>query len=228
MSEQNPVPKRILIIAPHPDDETLGAGGTAAKFAAEGHHVSVLIVSGHLPPLYPPEVFETTVREARRAFEILGVSDHRFLKISATMVGNVPVHELNGRVGDVFRDVRPQIVLCAYPDRHVDHRVIFDSVMVSSRPIGIGRDIEILAAYETLSETHWNAPHIEPNFVPTWVVDISAFMAKKLEALACYQSQIMEWPGPRSVGAAEALAKFRGSQAGFAHGEAFHLIRMTT
>ena len=60
------------------------------------------------------------------------------------------------------------VVFCPYPDRHVDHRQIFDSVMVA-RPVGFGRDIEIIAAYETLSETHWNAPHIEPNFTPNWV-----------------------------------------------------------
>ena len=186
----------------------------------------VLIVSGHLPPLYTPDVYETTVAEALRAFEILGVSEHRFLKIPATMVGDVPVHEFNEQVSAVIREVRPQIVLCPYPDRHIDHRVIFDGVMVASRPVGAGAEIEILAAYETLSETHWNAPHIEPNFVPNWVVDISGFMDKKCDALACYQSQIPDWPGARSIEAAESLAKFRGTQAGFAFGEAFHIIRM--
>jgi LmbE family N-acetylglucosaminyl deacetylase len=219
------VKKRVLIVAPHPDDETLGAGGTAAKFVSEGHDVSVLIVSGHLPPLYPPEAYERTVREARRAFDILGVSRYQFLEIPATLV-NDPVYLLNGRIADSIGELRPQILLCAYPDRHIDHRVIFESVMVASRPVGVGREIEILAAYETLSETHWNAPHIEPNFVPNWVIDISAFIGKKLEALACYESQISDFPGSRSVEAVEALAKFRGTQAGFGFGEAFQIIRM--
>lgn len=220
------VKRRVLIIAPHPDDETLGAGGTAAKYVSQGHEVAVLVVSGHLPPLYTQEVYETTVQEALQAFEILGVSEHWFLKIPATLVGNVPVHELNEQICAVTREMRPQVVLCPYPDRHIDHRVIFESVMVAIRPVGPGRDIEMCAAYETLSETHWNAPHIEPNFVPNWVVDISEFMDKKLDALACYRSLISEWPGPRSIGAAEALAKFRGTQAGFAFGEAFQIIRM--
>jgi len=220
--------KRILIVAPHPDDETLGVGGSAAKWSAAGHHVSVLIVSGHLPPLYPQEAYERTVGEARRAFEILGVSEHHFLEIPATFVGTEPVHVLNDRIGTALRDVRPDVVLCNYPDRHVDHRVIFDSVMVATRPVGAGRRIELLAAYETLSETHWNAPHIEPNFVPNWVVDISGSIDRKLEAVACFESQVSAFPGPRSVGAVEALAKFRGTQAGFACGEAFHVIRMTS
>ena len=175
--------KRILVIAPHPDDETLGAGGTIAKGTSLGHEVTVLIVSGHLPPLYSRDVYETTVREARKAFGILGVTDYSFLEIPATFIGNEPIHVLNEKIAGVVRRVKPQIVLCSYPDRHIDHRLIFDSVMVATRPVGEGTGIELVAAYETLSETHWNAPHIEPNFVPNWVVDISEQMQKKIQAL---------------------------------------------
>lgn len=218
--------KRVLIVAPHPDDETLGVGGTAAKFVSQGHQVIVLVVSGHLPPIYKAEDYEETKKEAVAAFEVLGISDYRFLGIPATLVRDQPVHVLNEKIGAVVREARPQIVLTTYPDRHVDHRVVFESVMVATRPVGLAREIEILAAFETLSETHWNAPHIEPNFVPNWVVDISEFMTLKLSALACYRSQIPEFPGSRSIDAVEALAKFRGTQAGFAFGEAFQIIRM--
>jgi len=218
--------KRVLIVAPHPDDETLGAGGTAAKCTSLGHQVTILIVSGHLPPIYKAGDFEATRKEALEAFEMLGISDHRFLDIPATLVRDEPVHVLNEKIGAVVREVRPQVVLTTYPDRHIDHRVVFESVMVATRPVGSARDIELLAAYETLSETHWNAPHIEPNFVPNWVVDISDYMDQKLRALSCYRSQISDFPSPRSIGAVEALAKFRGTQSGFAFGEAFQIIRM--
>ena len=171
-------------------------------------------------------MYETTVREAKKAFEILGVRDYSFLEIPATFIGNEPIHVLNERIAAVVRKVKPEIVLCCYPDRHIDHRLIFDSVMVATRPVGPGTGIELVAAYETLSETHWNAPHIEPNFVPSWVVDISDQIHKKLQALACYASQVTEFPGSRSVEAVEALGKFRGTQAGFAFGEAFHVVRM--
>ena len=98
--------------------------------------------------------------------------------------------------------------------------------MVATRPVAIGRCIELLAAYETLSETHWNAPHMEPNFTPNWVVNISAQISKKINALECYESQIPPFPGSRSLDAVKALAMFRGTQAGFAYGEAFQVIRM--
>ena len=218
--------KRMLVIAPHPDDETLGAGGTIAKFASQGHEVAVLVVSGHLPPLYTQAEYEKTVKEAHRAFEILGVSHSRFLEIPATRIGLEPVSVVNGRIADVVKEIEPQIVLCPFPDRHIDHRLVFESVMVAARPVGAGRGIELLAAYETLSETHWNAPHIEANFVPNWIVDITNEMDRKVDALNSYASQIPAFPGARSIEAVTALAKFRGTQAGFAYGEAFHVIRM--
>jgi LmbE family N-acetylglucosaminyl deacetylase len=218
---------RVLIIAPHPDDEILGAGGTIARFAEGGAQVTVLTVAAHMPPLYDESVHRQTLDEARKAHAIVGVKDSIFLDIPAVFVRDQPTHELNQKISDVVQQTRPAIVLMPFPDRHIDHRVIFDAAMVVTRPVGAGAEIGLVAAYETLSETHWNAPHIEPNFTPNWVVDITGTLERKLEALACYQSQIMAFPGPRSVEAVRALAVFRGTQAGFAHGEGLQIIRLT-
>ena len=59
----------------------------------------------------------------------------------------------------------------------------FDAVMVATRPVAAGVDIQLVAAYETLSEPHWNAPHIEVNFVPNWVVDNTNTIDDKKKAL---------------------------------------------
>lgn len=218
--------KRILIVAPHPDDETLGVGGTIAKHSKSGDEIFILIVSGHLPPLYDREEYEKTVSEAYSAFNILGASKSKFLEIPATLIGDQPINEFNGKISSVVNDFNPHIVFCPYPDRHIDHRLVFDSLMVATRPVGKGKNIELVAAYETLSETHWNAPHIEPNFTPNWVVDISDSIDTKVAALECYKSQISDFPGPRSIEAVKSLAVFRGTQAGFAYGEGFHVVRM--
>lgn len=215
-------------MAPHPDDETLGVGGVISKLSDQGHEVHVLVVSGHLPPIYSKENYEITVAEAQRAFNILGVSQAKFLKIPATMINERPVCELNDKIMQVINKLKPHIVFCPYPDRHTDHRLVFESVMVAVRPVGIGKNIEIIAAYETLSETHWNAPHIEPNFTPNWVIDITDYIQVKIKALKCYESQISDFPAPRSIEAVEALAKFRGTQAGFSYGEGMHIIRMVS
>lgn len=219
--------KRVLVISPHPDDETLGAGGTISKFIDQGCEVLIMTVSGHLPPLYKKEDYELTVKEAHEAYEIMGVKESIFLEIPATMIGNEPIHSLNSRISTIVKEFSPNIVFCPFPDRHIDHRLIFDSAMVATRPVNFGKKIEMVAAYETLSETHWNAPYIEPNFTQNLVVNIDKYLDKKLEALECFKSQISKKDGPRSLEAVSSLARFRGSQAGFKYGEAFYIIRKT-
>lgn len=217
----------MLVVAPHPDDETLGAGGTIAALAAAGGQVGVLTVAGHLPPLYEPEVHERRLLEARKAHAILGVSESVFLDYPAVLLGDVPVPELNGKVQEVVDRVAPDVLLVPFRDRHVDHRLVFEAAMVAARPMGVGRGIGVVAAYETVSSTHWNAPHLEPDFVPTWCVDITNHIDTKLEALSSYETELDDFPGPRSLEAIRALALFRGSQVGCGYAEGFHVVRMS-
>ena len=216
----------VLIIAPHPDDEILGLGGTIKKLSDLGHDVAVLLVSGHLPPLYEKEVFLEHKKQALQAHKIVGVKESIFLEIPATFVKDESVADLNGKIYSVLKDVSPNIVFIPFPDRHIDHQVIFASSMVAIRPVYDGKKIDIAASYEVLSETHWNAPAIEPAFNPNITIDISNQIDSKLEALSCFKGEIMPFPGPRSIEAVEALAKFRGTQAGFAYGESLQLLRM--
>ena len=102
--------KRILVISPHPDDETISVGGTISKLISEGSEVFVLTVSGHLPPLYERSDFDTTVDEAKEAYKILGVTEYRFLEIPATMIGDEPIHKLNGKIASVIDEFLPQVV----------------------------------------------------------------------------------------------------------------------
>ena len=218
---------RMLVIAPHPDDETLGVGGTIARFARAGGEVTVLTVAAHMPPLFSEEIHQQTLSEARAAHAVMGVKESFFLDLPAVRLSNITPVEFNGTFRDAVDQLKPHILMIPYYDRHIDHRLIFDAVMVAARPMGSGRQIHMIAAYETLSETHWNAPHLEPNFTPNWTVDITDTIDTKLEAMTCYASQLHLYPQPRSLEALKALALFRGSQAGFGYGESFHIIRMT-
>jgi LmbE family N-acetylglucosaminyl deacetylase len=216
--------RSVTVIAPHPDDETLGAGGTIARLCASGVEVSVLIVSGHLPPLYPPEMFENTRSEAQAAMKALGVDVLEFLEVPATFVASEPVAKLNGAINAFLAINQPQAVLIPFPDRHIDHRVIFDASLVCCRPTHDNAP-KVVLAYETLSETHWNVPGVEPAFVPEFFYDISDYLEMKRTALSCYVSQVSDTPS-RSTEACEALARFRGSQNGFTFAEAFKVVRI--
>lgn len=217
-------PKKIVVIAPHPDDEVLGLGGTISRFSNSGIEVSVLIVSGHLPPLYDKNAFKITKLEAQKAFKIMNVANWDFLEIPATTVHQIPVAELNKKINNFIKTNTPDWVFIPFPDRHIDHRTIFDSALVACRP---NTDVapKVVLAYETLSETHWNAPGIEPSFTPDLFIDTTDYMSLKKQALGCYVSQI-DNNQSRSIEACMALAKFRGSQNGCEYAEAFKVIRI--
>jgi len=134
----------LLVIAPHPDDETLGAGGTVARAAAAGMTVTVVTVAAHMPPLYSEAVHAQTLAESRKAQAILGAAEPRYLDIPALSLGEMPVAQLNGAIAEAVGDLRPSVVLCPYPDRHIDHRLIFDAVMVATRPVGAGSGAKVV------------------------------------------------------------------------------------
>ncbi|MCI5195973.1 MAG: PIG-L family deacetylase [Candidatus Electrothrix sp. AW5] len=219
---------RMLVISPHPDDCILGAGGTMARFADAGGKVTVLTVAVHSPPLFSEDIQHLSLEEARKAHSVIGVADSIFLNIPALSIAQLPQWELNKQLSEVVRKVDPHILLLPSPDRNMDHRAVFESGMVVSRPFLSGNNISVVASYEVLSSTHYNAPYIEPNFIPNWNVDIAEFIDIKIKALKCCGSHIGPMPHPRSCEAVRSLAVFRGSQAGMKYGEDFYLIRMTS
>ena len=218
--------KSVLVVAPHPDDEVLGCGGAISFFRQQEYHITILTVAAHMPPLYSKDVHQITVSEALTAHQSLGVSDSIFLDYPAVSLSQIDIAEFNKSICDVVNKVDPHVLLIPFYDRHIDHRLIFDSCLVASRPIRPQSNLQIVACYETISESYWNAPGIEPQFTPNWFLDITHHIDAKCSAMKSYKSQVSPFPGPRSVEALRALALFRGSQHGFAYAEAFHIIRM--
>lgn len=222
---------KVLVIAPHADDETLGMGGTLARFAREGHEVTVAVITGHggdEHPLWPKSVWETVRAEADRAMKVLGVDKLLFEDVPAALVADEPVWKLNRVTDALIGSVQPDSLYVPFPfDLHKDHREVFHSLSVAWRPsTEIGRGIREVYCYETQSETHWNVPYVEAGFLPNCWVDISETLEVKLEALACYQSQVRPAPDARSIEAVEALAIWRGSQVGVRAAEGFVAVRL--
>lgn len=219
---------RALVIAPHPDDEVLGAGGTMAALSAYGCEVHVLVASQDKPPLYPADTAGLIRAEAKRAHKLLDVTSTEILPHASVELARMSVAELNSGIQRAVDRLRPDLVLAPFPDRHLDHKAVFEAAMVAARPLGAGAGISAVALYETISETHWNTPHIEADFAPDWFVDVSDHIDAKLSSFASYASQVQAYPGPRSLRALEALAIFRGSQVNLEFAEAFHTVRRIT
>ena len=216
--------KKSLIIAPHPDDEVLGVGGTISRMIASNIYVHVIFMGGHLPPIYKRSEYENTKIEAMGALKKLGCYNYTFIENRATYFNKVDLSEFNKPIETLIKKIKPNLVFIPFPDRHLDHKVTFEASMVATRPIDYVKPYMVLS-YEVLSETHWNASGIESNFVPDFFVDIgNYYIKKKCEALKMYKSQI-KGNLARSVDAIKSLSKFRGSQANLRNAEAFKVIR---
>ena len=214
---------KTLVIAPHLDDETIALGGTIKKITTSKLDTHVLIIGGHLPPLYKKEDYIITKKESAKALRKLGVKNYYYLDLPATQFHKEHYQTMNSKMNKIIKKINPKTVFIPFPDRHIDHRTVFDCAMVNTRP-NTKKYPNYVLSYETLSETHWNAPYIEPNFVPDFFVNIDKTIDTKLKALKCYKSQI-EGNSSRSLLSVKALAKFRGSQNGCDYAEAFKLIR---
>ena len=214
-----------LVFAPHADDEVLGLGGAMARWAREGHAVHVVVVTRGVPPLYTEEEEDRCRAEARRAHALLGVASTRFLDLPAAELDTLRHRELNGCLRGALDALAPDEVYLPFPgDVHRDHQLVFHSAMVAVRPHAPGFPRAVYA-YETLSETNWNAPGLTPAFAPNHFVDISVTLADKLDAFALFRSQVMAPPHERSLEALSALAALRGATVGLAAAEAFITIR---
>lgn len=217
--------KKILVIAPHADDEILGAGGTMARNIAEGNQVFVLIVTHGEKPLFSDEIVKQVREETLEAHKFLGITKTYFGELPSVMLEQIPRYQLNDKISKVIQEVAPDEVYIPHiGDMQKDHQLVNEAAMVAVRP-KYAHKISAVYAYETLSETEWNIPNTSNAFIPTVYTDISNYIDTKKQALAYFKSQVSEFPDPRSLEAVEALAKYRGSTVKVNAAEAFMLIR---
>lgn len=216
---------RILIIAPHPDDEIIGVGGTIANRVKAGHDVYVCIVTKGCAPLFSIESVEKVRNECKEADAFLGVKETTFLDFPAAMMEDVPRYKLNDALVKEIQRIKPDEVYIPHRgDMQLDHKLVVDAAMVALRP-KYKHVVKRIYTYETLSETGWDVPNTINEFIPTVYENISYTLELKLQAMRIFKSQLAEFPNARSTEAIEALAKYRGSTVTVNAAEAFALVR---
>jgi len=216
---------RVLVAAAHPDDEVLGMGGTIAFHADRGDTLRVLVVTDGSSSQYPGDA-ETRARkedEARAAAAELGVGDYVHLDLPDMRLDTLAHVEVNRVMEEHVHDLGPEVVYTAQPDVNRDHRVLFDSVAVATRPTP-GQPVRRLLTYAPTSSTEWTPAPVNW-FVPNWFVDISATLDRKLTAFAHYETERREYPHPRSERAIRAAAELHGASCGCEYAEPFVLVR---
>jgi LmbE family N-acetylglucosaminyl deacetylase len=214
--------RRVLVIAAHPDDELLGCGGTLALHVQAGDHVTAVIVCEGESLRYADRPVGQGAH-TQSAAAILGVQDVRTLRYPDQRLDTFTLTEIITPLEAIVREVRPHVVYCQYGgDINRDHELLFKATLVATRPTEL--DIESVYAFDTASSTEWAFPR---SFVPDTWVEITDTLEKKIAAMACYTSEVREYPHPRSLDALRNRARAWGNHACVDAAEVFMTVRRT-
>lgn len=214
---------RVLVIAPHPDDEVIGCGGTILKSLAQGEEVFLCVVTTAYPPDWDEKTIEIKKRERLRASKLLGIKKPFFLDLPTTKLDTIPKNELNKKISACVNKVKPDVVFTSYwGDAHSDHQAVFNATVIATRPFDT--HVKKVLCYEIPSTTDL-MPDRKKIFSPNVFVDISKFLEKKLRIMKVYKTELRKYPHPRSIKGLRLHAKERGAQIGVNAAEAFVLVR---
>ena len=218
--------KRILIIAPHPDDETLGCGGAILKHIDEGHKVDWLIATTNKssPNITNEEIIkrEKEIEEVSSRYSFAGVYN---LELPATLLDSIPKKEIIDSLSSVINKVKPEIIYIPNRlDAHSDHQIIHDCSIACTKPFRYPF-IKIVRVYQTLSETGFNLRLESLGFKPNLLIDISNYLDKKIDIMNLYVGETSKHPFPRSEDSIRAQGILLGSMANCEYAEGFITLR---
>jgi LmbE family N-acetylglucosaminyl deacetylase len=215
--------ERVLCVAAHPDDESLGCGATLAKHAAAGDHIAIVIFADGLASRGGVNSENIKLRHgmARRACKTLGTDDVYLHQYADNMMDNVPILDVIRQVEVHVNRVKPTIIYThSAHDMNVDHRVLNQAVTTACRPQP-GQTVQRLLYFEVPCSTTWGG-----GFHPTYFVDVTGHLPTKLLAFSEYTTEIRDYPHPRSRLGIEELAHWRGVSVGVECAEAFEVGRI--
>lgn len=222
----------VLIIAAHPDDEVLGCGGTICHHIEKGDEVNVLIMvegaTSRADKRNKDQHFQeisNLSKAARKVQNILGIQSLELNDLPDNRLDSIDLLDLTKIIESKIEKFKPNIVYTHHSgDVNIDHRRLHKATVTACRPTPESKVKRILS-FETVSSTEWQPEGSDYSFQPNWFVNIEKYWPKKKKALKAYQSEMREWPHPRSIEGLEILGKWRGSQIGMHFVEAFKLLR---
>ncbi len=217
---------KVMVIAPHPDDETLGCGGTLIKHKAAGDEIHWLIMTNiTVDEGFDKEKVEARQQEIDTVVEEYGFENVFKLDLATSMLDVIPRKQIIGALNDVISKVMPDVIYI--PNRndvHSDHKVTFDAVISSTKSFRC-QTIKRILMYEVISETEFSPALLSNAFVPNSFSDISGYLDKKIAIVEIYKNEMGNHPFPRSRENLKALATFRGATAGVKYAEAFMIMK---
>ena len=217
---------KILVVAPHADDESLGCGGTILRHISEGDEVHWLLVTGMSESTgFNDKQIKTRQEEIAKVHARYGFTNRHELNLPPAALETLAKGDVVSAVSNIIKKVEPEVVYTVYRnDAHSDHEIVFDAVMSSTKSFRYPFVKRVLA-YETISETDFGMKPEDGGFRPNVFNNISTYLEEKLDILDIFESEMDDFPFPRSRKALSALAQLRGAQSNFQAAEAFMLIK---
>lgn len=227
--------QRLLVVAPHADDETAGAGGLIARVKNAGGKVFVMVATvgdlEHFDSSGKVTTGGTRRNELAAAMKSLGVDDYEVLIEESALhlrLETLPRRDLadlierKGRLAT--EKTRPTMIVLPAPSFNQDHEALYKAGITACRPhLASMKSFQQFVFVADAPQLAWSGPL---HFKPTFYVDISGrFLDKKLEAYACHQSQIRPSPSQAGIDALRLLAETRGREISVAAAEAFECYR---
>jgi len=208
--------QKILVFAVHPDDETLGCGGTIFKHLYDGDQVyCAFITNGNS--------FQSTL--IPKLSEHYGFTDIEVLGFDEIYLDDLSLNDLISPISQIISKYKPDILYIPNrSDAHSDHRKSFEAIMVCTKSFRYPFIKKILMC-EVISETDFAPAIYDRTFLPNFFVDITEFWEKKREAIKLFEPELLSDPYTRSLSAIEALHRYRGSQISVMYAESFMLIK---
>ncbi len=216
----------VLVVAAHPDDEVLGAGGALARHQAEGDAITILLLSNGEDSR--GSALADAGKRKQQAETAAGMLGARvfFDDLPDNAFDSVPLLDIARKVESVIRDVQPAVIYTHFSnDLNIDHRLTAQAVLTAARPQP-GFPVRQILSFEVRSSTEWQDKNMPEQFTPGYYTDISEYIERKKELLSVYADEMREYPHPRSLDGVQALAAYRGTEVGMRFAEAFQVVRI--
>ena len=213
---------KVLFVSPHPDDETLGCGGTIFYHKKKGDDVFLLIITNlSIEFGWSEKLIERRKKEIDKIKKFYGFKNVFHLNFQTKYLDTVPINEIIENISNIVKKTKSEILyISSRDDVHTDHQIVSKACMSSIKWFR-NPSVKKVMAYEVISETNFNFD--QNNFKPNVFIDITPYITKKIAAMKIYKSEIKKHPFPRSEDAIKSLAILRGSQSGKKFAEAFQL-----
>ena len=207
----------ILVLAAHPDDESIGMGGTIKKLSKKNNIHLCVLTDGASAQYSDKKMILERRNACKKSGKILGISNYTFLDFPDMKLDSVSHLEINRELEKIIKKFNPKIVYTtSLHDINKDHQIVFESTLVVTRPQS--SNVKQVFSYETAGMTI-------TRFSPTVFEDISKEFKYKIKSFRMYKSELRPFPHSRSLKAIENLAIQRGVESGTKKAEAFELIR---